>query len=114
MIRAPVIGLVCHNTLASRAAEKPKHVLHSQYAGQESRAVKSLSAQDIAALESGSGWGLAKAAELNGLPGPVHLLQMKAEIPLDRAQAAPQLTLIYSPDSESLLTTGPAKKYNPL
>lgn len=58
----------------------------SKYAGQETRLIKSLSPEDIAELKRGGGWGLAKAAELNGVPGPVHLLEMKDEIPLDGAQ----------------------------
>ena len=33
---------------------------NSAYAGQESRAVKSLSADDINQIKSGKGWGLAK------------------------------------------------------
>lgn len=60
----------------------------SPYAGQEARAIKSLSADDIAELRRGGGWGLAKAAELNGVPGPAHLLELKDEIPLDGAQIA--------------------------
>jgi hypothetical protein len=47
------------------------------YAGMEGRDIKSLSAQDIAELEAGGGWGLALPAELNGLPGPRHLLEHK-------------------------------------
>lgn len=60
----------------------------SSYAGQERRAIKSLSEADIAELRRGGGWGLAKAAELNGVPGPVHLLEMKDEIALDPDQVA--------------------------
>ena len=45
------------------------------YAGQEGRDIAALSAADIAAIEAGEGWGLAKAAELNGHPGPAHLLE---------------------------------------
>ncbi len=59
---------------------------HSKYAGQQGRAIKSLSAEDIAELRRGGGWGLAKAAELNGVPGPIHLLEMKDEIDLDESQ----------------------------
>lgn len=59
---------------------------HSKYAGQQSRAIKSLSAEDIAELKRGGGWGLAKAAELNGVPGPIHLLEMKDEIDLNEGQ----------------------------
>ena len=45
------------------------------YAGQEGRNIASLSAADVAALEAGEGWGLAKSAELNGYPGPTHVLE---------------------------------------
>ncbi len=42
---------------------------HSQYSGQEQRAINSLSQEDITELARGGGWGMAKVAELNGLPG---------------------------------------------
>lgn len=58
----------------------------SQYIGQEQRVIKSLSADAIKQLQAGKGWGLAKAAELNGMPGPVHILQMKNEIALTKKQ----------------------------
>jgi Spy/CpxP family protein refolding chaperone len=58
----------------------------SKYAGQEKRSIKSLSNNDIEQLKNGKGWGLAKAAELNGMPGPSHLLQMKNEISLSKQQ----------------------------
>lgn len=60
----------------------------SKYAGQEKQTIKALSPDDIAELKRGGGWGLAKAAELNGVPGPAHLLEMKDEIPLDAAQVS--------------------------
>ena len=60
----------------------------SPYAGQETRPIKSLSAEDIAELRRGGGWGLARAAELNGMPGPAHLLELKDRIPLSREQVA--------------------------
>ncbi|MBI3994092.1 MAG: hypothetical protein HY342_12530 [Candidatus Lambdaproteobacteria bacterium] len=50
--------------------------------GEVSGNIKSLSAADVAALMAGEGWGLARAAELNGLPGPVHLLELRHAIPL--------------------------------
>ncbi len=50
--------------------------LASPYLGEERRAIPTLSEEDIRQLESGEGWGLAKAAELNGVPGPAHLLEM--------------------------------------
>lgn len=60
----------------------------SPYAGQETRAIKSLSAEDLAELRRGGGWGLAKAAELNGMPGPAHVLELKDEIGLSAEQTA--------------------------
>jgi Spy/CpxP family protein refolding chaperone len=64
------------------------HNFTSDYAGEQLREIKSLSAEDIAELKSGGGWGFAKPAELNGVPGPAHLLEMKAEISLSDNQIA--------------------------
>ena len=48
---------------------------HHAYAGLEQRAVKALSEQQIADLKAGRGMGLALPAELNGYPGPSHVLE---------------------------------------
>ena len=48
---------------------------HHPYAGLEQRAVKALSEQQIADLRGGRGMGLALPAELNGYPGPSHVLE---------------------------------------
>ena len=58
------------------------------YAGQDARVIKSLSASDIEQIRAGAGWGLALPAELNGLPGPAHLLELQREIGLEPAQVA--------------------------
>ena len=60
--------------------------LHSKYKGQENRIIKSLSMSDIEELEKGGGWGLAKAAELNGVPGPLHIIEMADKIGLSKDQ----------------------------
>lgn len=67
-------------------AEDTNHSHTSAYAGQEHRQIKSLSQADIAQLKAGAGWGLAKTAELNGVPGPLHLLEMKEQIDLSPTQ----------------------------
>ncbi|MGB0732328.1 MAG: hypothetical protein ACPGPF_01135 [Pontibacterium sp.] len=59
---------------------------HSPYAGQEGRKIKSLSASDVEALTQGKGWGLAKPAELNGVPGPAHILELKEQLELTAQQ----------------------------
>ena len=80
---APIICCLL-NLTANAADTTHKHT--SPYAGEEARQIKSLSQSDIKALQAGSGWGLAKAAELNGVPGPVHLLEMQEHISLTADQ----------------------------
>lgn len=60
----------------------------STYAGQQTRAIKSLSDQDVDDLLTGRGAGLAKAAELNGYPGPAHVLELAEPLKLSDAQLA--------------------------
>lgn len=61
---------------------------HSPYAGLEAREIKSLSDVDLEDLRLGRGWGMALAAELNGVPGPAHLLEFRDELGLDADQVA--------------------------
>jgi hypothetical protein len=56
------------------------------YAGQQARTIKALSDDDIAALRKGEGVGMAKAAELNGYPGPAHVLALAAQLGLTETQ----------------------------
>jgi Spy/CpxP family protein refolding chaperone len=58
----------------------------SPYTGQEQRAIKALSEEEIRDLLEARGMGLAKAAELNSYPGPLHVLQLAAELGLSDAQ----------------------------
>ncbi|MEM1148980.1 MAG: Spy/CpxP family protein refolding chaperone [Pseudomonadota bacterium] len=58
----------------------------SAYAGEETRLIKSLSEQDLEEIARGGGWGLARAAELNGVPGPTHFLELADDIGLTEQQ----------------------------
>lgn len=58
----------------------------SPYAGLEARSIKALGEEEIEALESGEGMGFALAAELNGYPGPKHVLEMREELELTSEQ----------------------------
>jgi Spy/CpxP family protein refolding chaperone len=78
-----IVAIAFNKTSTIAASE---HEYKSKYIGQERRAIKSLSNDDIQELKAGAGWGLAKAAELNGLPGPKHILEMKKEIELTAEQ----------------------------
>lgn len=62
-------------TAATAAAPSP-------YAGETARSVKALSAGEIDDLAAGRGMGLARAAELNGHPGPMHARALAAELGL--------------------------------
>lgn len=55
---------------------------HAPYAGMQQRAVKALSEQQVADLRAGRGMGFALAAELNGYPGPIHVLELADQLDL--------------------------------
>jgi Spy/CpxP family protein refolding chaperone len=76
---AIAIGLAATAALAQQhGGGQPQHApKHAQpYAGQQARAVASISEQELADLVAGRGMGLAKSAELNGHPGPLHVLEL--------------------------------------
>ena len=58
------------------------------YAGMQTRPLKALSAEQITDLRAGRGMGLALAAELNGYPGPSHVLELARELGLSETQRA--------------------------
>ncbi|RLM48558.1 hypothetical protein, partial [Halorubrum sp. Atlit-28R] len=58
------------------------------YAGQEKRAIKALSEQEISDYLNGRGMGTSKAAELNRYPGPRHVLDEAKKLGLSAAQSA--------------------------
>ena len=78
--------LVTFTLLAPLGAFAQSHEHSTPYAGQQTREIKSLSDEDIAQLRTGAGWGLALPAELSGLPGPAHVLELKEELALTNAQ----------------------------
>ena len=58
------------------------------YAGMQARPIKALSAEQIADLKAGRGMSLALAAELNGYPGPRHVLELGHQLGLTDQQRA--------------------------
>lgn len=74
-------------TMGPARAEEPQ-----PYAGLEGRPIKALSAEQVDDYRNGRGMGLALAAELNGYPGPRHVLDLAGPLALtpeqrDQAQA---------------------------
>jgi len=56
------------------------------YAGQDERTIKALAPEHIEGLRTGAGLGYAKAAELNGWPGPLHALELADVLALSADQ----------------------------
>ena len=87
---ATLVAALAAAGVAGAAAEAPS----GGYAGQQARAIKALSEQDIAGLLDGQGAGFAKAAELNGYPGPAHTLELQDRLGLSPGQVAASQNLM--------------------
>jgi Spy/CpxP family protein refolding chaperone len=72
------------------------------YAGLETRAIKALSDQEIADLTAGRGMGTALPAELNGYPGPAHVLEYADQLELTAQQRGGVQQLFDSMKSEAI------------
>jgi Spy/CpxP family protein refolding chaperone len=96
----PLLVLVL---LASTAAAGPSFAQSQQpYAGLEGRPIKALSEQQIADLRAGRGMGLALAAELNGYPGPLHVLELADDLDLSSQQRAKMQELFAAMKAEAI------------
>src|ERR1700676_1166299 len=71
------------------------------YSGMQNRPIKALSDQQVADLKAGRGMGLALAAELNGYPGPSHLVELADRLELSADQRARVQNLFDSMKSEA-------------
>jgi hypothetical protein len=80
MIRICVVALALLPVAGALQAQQ------TPYAGLERRAIKALSEERMAALMAGEGAGYALAAELNGYPGPRHVLDLADSLHLTEKQ----------------------------
>jgi Spy/CpxP family protein refolding chaperone len=76
----------CHAQSSQPGITAPGAAQSSPYVGQEKRTIKSLSDQEVADILVGKGVGLARPAELNHYPGPLHVLQFKEQLGLTADQ----------------------------
>jgi Spy/CpxP family protein refolding chaperone len=74
----------------------------SPYAGMQTRTINALSEQQIADLKAGRGMGLALPAELNGYPGPAHVLELSDQLGLSAEQKARIQSLFDSMKAEAV------------
>lgn len=82
----------------------------SSYSRQEISDIKSLSDNDVQSLQNGTGeafGGIAKLAELNGYPGPRHVLDIAQELQLTDRQRM-EIELIYQNMSNNAKRIGSA------
>lgn len=86
MARSIVSGLAVAGLLGAALAGAAEAPAASPYAGLESREIKALSPDRVEGLRAGAGLGYAMAAELNGHPGPKHVLELADELALTPPQ----------------------------
>ena len=74
-MRRTIVATIVILTASAASAQMP-------YAGTQTRSIKALSDQQVADLGAGRGMALAMAAELNGYPGPSHVLELADKLEL--------------------------------
>jgi len=72
------------------------------YAGMQTRGIKALSDNQIGDLQAGRGMSLALAAELNGYPGPLHVLELADKLGLSAEQRGKVQQLFDSMKAEAV------------
>src|ERR1700730_17007090 len=77
-------------------------IAQGPYAGMQARTIKALSQEQVSDLSAGRGMGLALAAELNGYPGPAHVLELADKLELSPDQRTRVKTLFDSMKQEAL------------
>ena len=89
-------------SLLMMAASAVAHAQHHQpYAGEQERPIKSLSDDETRQYLAGAGMGYAKAAELNGYPGPMHVLELADKLALSAEQRTAVRQLMESHKAEA-------------
>lgn len=83
-MKSLILALMTMAFAEHASAQHQQH--HQPYTGLQERAVKALSEQQIADLKAGRGMGLALAGELNGYPGPLHVLELAEKLQLTAQQ----------------------------
>jgi hypothetical protein len=88
---AVLLGLAA---VALQQATQEIWTLHAQtltptpgpYAGQQNNSVRGLTEAEIANLREARGMGLARPADINGYPGPVHVIELSDALSLTTEQ----------------------------
>jgi hypothetical protein len=76
----------CNDRPHAPAGEPDRSPSRSPYVSESGRRIKALSSEEVAGYLAGEGMGLARAAELNGYPGPRHVLDLADTLRLTASQ----------------------------
>lgn len=68
--------------MTKRFGKRDVPLTHSPYAGNEGATIKSITDAELRQYRNGEGMGMAKPAELNGYPGPRHVLDASEQLQL--------------------------------
>lgn len=96
------LALILGLTIAGPAFAQHHGHAAPPYAALAERPVKALSAQEAADLAAGRGMGLALAAELNGYPGPLHVLELAERLELTAGQRTQAQALLEAMTAEAI------------
>ena len=90
-----ILGLVLGSSNALAQSHQP-------YAGIQSRQIKAFSEEQLADLRAGRGMSLALPAELNGYPGPLHVIELTEALALTDTQRDRMQQLLKNMKSEAI------------
>lgn len=88
LVMTAVIGAPVSAQHGHSSPHPDAHAGSNSYAEMQARANKALSAEQIDGLSHGKGMGMAMPAELNGYPGPRHVLELASQLGLSEEQRA--------------------------
>jgi Heavy-metal resistance len=100
LVKIALAGTLAAALLVGQAAAQTQH--EQPYAGLQTREIKALSREQMDDLAAGRGMGLALVAELNGYPGPRHVLELGTQLSLTDEQRSKVQQLFDSMRSEAL------------
>jgi hypothetical protein len=87
--------------VAAGSIAMPTLAQHHGYTGMKDREIKALSAEQVEQYRVGAGMSYALPAELNRLPGPMHVLELADKLQLTPEQRAKTLALMDAHKAEA-------------
>src|SRR5204863_3636937 len=98
--------MTCVLVLSISAPSAAQDALTSPYRDQTAAEIRGLTEKEISELREGRGMGLARAAELNGYPGPRHVLDAvraeRLQLTPDQAQRVQRIFAAMSSEAQRL------------